>query len=65
MSVMHCPTCDKDIDTDFHEYDFERDLCMDCSERYEEKLEAVKHSGGKKEMTEFLVERSQRHGVER
>ena len=32
MSVMCCPQCEKDIDTDFVEYDFEADMCMECAE---------------------------------
>lgn len=27
---MYCSRCDKDIDTDFKEYDFENDCCIPC-----------------------------------
>jgi hypothetical protein len=30
MSVMTCSKCEAYIDTDYHDYDFERDMCMDC-----------------------------------
>jgi hypothetical protein len=31
MSVMRCSKCEKDIDTDFDDYDFKRDMCVECS----------------------------------
>jgi hypothetical protein len=37
MSVIMCSKCDKVVDTDFKDYDFDNDLCEECSiEREEE-----------------------------
>ena len=33
MSVMRCPECEKMVDTDFVDYDFDRDMCTECAER--------------------------------
>ncbi len=32
MSVMYCDKCDRYIDTDFDEFDFENELCMECKD---------------------------------
>ena len=39
MSVMRCPNCGSVVDTDFKEYDFEQDCCLECSDRGRELLD--------------------------
>ena len=38
MSVMQCKKCEQDIDTDFVEFNFEQDLCMDCATEIEDEI---------------------------
>ncbi len=59
MGCMTCP-CGRTIDLDWYleDWDEEAGTCIRCVE-YEEKLEAVKHSGSQKDMTAFLKVRKE------
>ena len=39
MSVMRCSICECETDTDYDEYDFEQDCCLECSDRGRELLD--------------------------
>lgn len=35
MSMMRCSQCDRDVDTDFNDFDFDGELCERCIEKQE------------------------------
>lgn len=30
MSIMTCPKCEAYVDTDYHDYDFDNNQCIEC-----------------------------------
>jgi hypothetical protein len=47
MSVMICKECEKQIDTDVEDFDFEQGLCVDCSVKKEPCVDVSGHTKGK------------------
>jgi len=39
MSIMRCSRCERLIDTDFHDFCFKLDMCMDCRDEISEAKE--------------------------
>lgn len=39
MGIINCTHCQRQIDTDIEEYDFEKNVCQGCSEFIKEHLE--------------------------
>jgi len=51
MSVMRCPICEAEIDTDFEEYAFVAKCCMNCLEN---KRKAWANKARKKRENRYL-----------